>query len=141
MTTVTVNDVFDHPAEEVWAQISDFGNVHQALRGVDPARVEGTGLGQERIFPLPGGDVVERLTWCDPAAFELSYTIVTAPLPLARYVATVRLTPDGERCQIEWQGNFDPDGQTEDEAIDWATRTYRGMIKGYKALLAGAGGK
>jgi hypothetical protein len=136
MTIVTVNDVFDHPAEEVWAQISDFGNVHKALRGVDPARVEGTGLGQDRIFVLPAGNVVERLTWCDPAAMELSYTIVSAPLPLAHYVATVKLTPEGERCLIEWQGNFEPDGQTEEEATDWATRTYKGMIKGYKAILA-----
>ena len=136
MTTVTVTDTFDHPAEQVWAVISDFAAIHQALRGVDPARVEGSGLGQERIFPMPDGDVVERLTWFDPATMAHSYTIVSSPLPLRRYVATVRLTPDGDRCHIEWQGNFEPDGQSEEEAVAWANKMYSGMIKGYKRVLA-----
>lgn len=137
MTTVTVTDTFDHPAADVWAAISDFGSVHRALRGVAPARVEGAGLGQDRIFPTPDGDIIERLTWWDPATMFHSYTIVASPLPLARYVATVRLTADGARTHVEWQGNFEPVGQSEDEAITWATKTYRGLIKGYKRVLAG----
>ncbi len=141
MTTVTVTDTFDHPAEQVWAVISQFGLVHQALRGVEPARVEGSGLGQDRIFPLPDGEVVERLTWFDPASMSHSYTIVSSPLPLRRYVATVRLTPDGVRCGVQWQGHFEADGQTEEEAVAWATKTYRGMIKGYKRVLAAAAGE
>ena len=138
MTTVTVTDVFDHPADQVWAVISEFGSIHRALRGVAPARVEGSGLGQDRIFPTPAGDIVERLTWFDPNAMSHSYTIVASPLPLAHYVATVRLSPQGsDRTAIEWQGNFEPAGQTEEEAVTWATKTYRGLIKGYKAVLAG----
>lgn len=137
MTTVTVTDTFDHPASEVWAAISDFGSIHRALRGVGPANIVGSGIGMDRVFPTPGGDIVERLTWWDPATMFHSYTIVSSPLPLAQYVATVRLTPEGERTHVEWQGNFEAVGQTEEEAITWATKTYRGLIKGYKRVLAG----
>lgn len=140
MTRVTVTDTFDHPAADVWREISQFGTIHRALRNVAPARVQGEGLGQDRIFSLPAGEIVERLTWFDPEAMAHSYTLVSCPLPLARYVATVKLTPSsesGERCDVEWQGNFEPDGQSEADAIEWATKTYRGLIKGYKRVLAG----
>ena len=137
MTIVTVTDTFDHPAERVWPVVSDFGGIHKYMRGMEPATVEGTGLGQDRILAMPGGAVAERLTWLDNEAMAFSYTILSGPLPFARYVATVKLTPRGDQTDIEWQGNFEVDGVPEDEGVTMANGIYSGAIKGFKKSLSG----
>ena len=137
MTIVTVTDTFDHPADKVWPAVSDFGGVQKYMRGITEARVEGDSLGMDRILSTAGGEVVERLTWLDEAAMAFSYTIISSPLPVERYVATIKLSPAGDRCAIEWQGNFEPAGVSEEEATALVTGIYTGGIKGYKKALAG----
>lgn len=137
MTTVTVTDTFDHPADKVWPLLSDFGGIHKYMRGMPETQVAGSGIGQDRIIELPAGQVVERLTWLDDANYAFSYTILTAPLPFERYVATVKLTPRGDQCDIEWEGNFDVNGVPEEEGAAMARGIYTGGIKGYKKALEG----
>jgi uncharacterized protein YndB with AHSA1/START domain len=137
MTTVTVTDTFDAPAERVWPMISDFGGIEKYMRGIDSLRMEGEGLGADRVIGLAGGVVVERLTWLDPEALAYSYTIISGPIPVDRYVATVKLTPEGQRCAIEWTGHFEPDGVTLEEAQKFVRGIYTGGIKGYKKALEG----
>ena len=138
MTTVTVNDTFDAPVERVWPLISDFGGLVGIVPGVEECRLEGSGLGADRVIPTRGGgQVVERLTWLDNASHAYSYTIVSgSPFPVVRYVATVKLAPAGERTDIEWQGNFNPDGVPEDKMVRLVQKLYAGMIQGYKDALA-----
>jgi hypothetical protein len=133
MTTVTVNDTFDAPVERVWPLVSDFGGLVGIMRGVEECRLEGSGLGVDRIV---NGAIVERLTWLDHDDHAFSYTIVSGPIPFRRYVATVKLSPAGERTDIEWEGNFEPDGVPEEEAAEMARKIYTGGIKGYKSALA-----
>lgn len=137
MTTVTVTDTFDHPADQVWPLLSDFGGIHKYMRGMPETQVEGSGLGQDRVIALPQGQVVERLTWLDNANYAFSYTIIEAPLPFRRYVATVQLTPKGDTCDIVWEGNFDVEGVSVEEGEAMARGIYSGGIKGYKKALAG----
>ena len=136
MTKVTVTDTFDHPAQKVWPAVSDFGGIHKYMRGLSEAKIEGSGLGMDRFLQMGDGEVVERLTWQDESAMAFSYTIITSPLPLERYVATVRLTPMGDRCGIEWEGNFSPAGVSKEEASKLVNGIYTGAIKGYKKALA-----
>jgi hypothetical protein len=138
MTKVTVTDTIDAPIEKVWEAVSDFGGLTKYMRGIDECRLEGTGLGADRHISLAGGTIVERLTWFDPSAHALSYTILSGPLPLQRYLSTMRLSPDGQRTGIEWEGNFEPaQGTSEDEARKLVESIYTGGIKGYKAAVAG----
>jgi Polyketide cyclase / dehydrase and lipid transport len=137
MTIVTVTDTFDHPAAQVWPVVSDFGGIHKYMRGMEPAEVKGSGLGQDRILAMPAGAVVERLTWLDNEAYGFSYTILSGPLPFDRYVATVKLTPKGDQTDIEWQGNFEVVGMAEEEGLKMANGIYSGAIKGFKKHLAG----
>ncbi|MFN0026035.1 MAG: SRPBCC family protein [Acidimicrobiales bacterium] len=137
MTQVTVTDSFDHSAAAVWPVVSDFGGLHKYMRGMEPYPVVGSGIGQDRSLPMAGGEVVERLTWLDNDAMAFSYTIISGPLPFERYVATVKLSADGARTGIEWQGNFEPAGVTEEEASTLANKIYAGAIKGFKKALEG----
>lgn len=136
MTTVTVTDTFDHPASKVWPMVSDFGGIHKYMRGMDvPPEVRGSGLGADRVIALPNGAVVERLTWLDPEAMAFSYTIIASPLPFDRYVATVKLSDQGDKTGIVWEGNFQADGVSEEDASTMANKIYTGAIKGFKKAL------
>jgi hypothetical protein len=137
MTSVTVTDTFDASAARVWPMLSDFGGIHKYMRGLEPCQVEGQGIGSERSIPMAGGVVVERLTWLDEEAMSYSYTILSSPLPFDRYVATVKLRPEGERCGIEWTGYFEPAGASQEDAEKLAHGIYSGAIKGYKQALEG----
>lgn len=137
MTTVTVTDTFDHPVDQVWPVVADFGGIHKYMRGMPETEVKGSGIGQDRFLGMPGGTVVERLTWLDDDNHAFSYTILEGPLPFERYVATVKLTPKGDTTDIEWQGNFEVNGVPEEEGVAMANGIYSGAIKGFKKFLAG----
>lgn len=136
MTTVTVTDTFDHPVSAVWPHAADFGGLAKYMRGFDSMTTVGTGLGQDRVIPVPDGQIIERLTWCDPASYTLSYTIISGPVPFENYVATIKLSDQGNSCGIEWQGNFTvAPGATEADATKMAEGVYRASIKGFKRVL------
>jgi hypothetical protein len=132
-----VTDTFDAPVERVWPHVSAFGDIDKYMRGIESLRLEGEGIGADRVIGTPGGEIVERLTWLDDDAYSLSYTIVSGPMPVSRYVATVKLSPDGERCGIEWIGRFEPKGVSEEEAEKIFRGVYVGGIKGFKKALEG----
>lgn len=137
MTTVTVQERFEQPIEEVWPLVSDFGGIGKYLKGVE-CTLEGTGIGSERSIGMPGGAVVERLIWLDPDNYDLGYTILEAGgLPFSRYVASIRLKPDGGGTLATWQGIFEPAGVSEEEASKIAHGIYSGGLKGYKKALEG----
>jgi len=136
MTTVSVTDTFDAPVERVWPHVSAFGEIDKYMRGIDSLRVVGKGLGTDRVIGTPGGEIVERLTWLDDDAHHLSYTIVSGPIPVERYVATVKLSPQCERCGIEWVGCFEPTGMSAEEAEKNFSGVYGAIIKGVKRALA-----
>jgi hypothetical protein len=58
------------------------------------------------------------------------------PLPFSAYVATLIVTPTGDKtCRVDWFSNFNPKGATEDEAIKAAQNIYTGAIKGVQIAL------
>lgn len=137
MTTVTVQQRFDHPIEKVWPVVSDFGGIGKYGRGIECTAV-GEGLGSDRSIVMGGATIVERLTWLDDEQHDLSYTILEAgPLPFDRYVASIRLTEDGDGTLAVWQGTFEPRGVSEEEASKIANGIYTGGLKGFAAYLAG----
>ena len=136
MTTVTVTDTIDAPAAKVWPIVSDFGGLNKIMRGIDSWRTEGEGLGMDRFIGMGGGEVVERLTWLDPAAYSFSYSILSGPLPFTRYVATVRLSDNGATTGIVWEGNFTPTGASEEETTKLANGIYTSIIKSVKRAVA-----
>lgn len=135
MTTLTVTDTFDAPIDRVWPMVSDFGGISKYMRGIDSCEVDGEGLGSDRIIGTAGGQIVERLTWLDNDRHSLSYTIVSSPLPLRRYVATIEISPEGERSNIAWTGHFEPEGVSLEDAKKLVESIYTGGIKGYKKAL------
>lgn len=104
------------PADQVWDVVGDFNGLPRFVPAAVESVVDGEGVGALRTVTLPDGSkLVERLESVDPAARTYSYSIVSGPLPVAKYFATVRVTPmDLESCEVTWTGSFEPSGDTKE---------------------------
>jgi hypothetical protein len=63
-----------------------------------------------------GGSVTEKLETFDDKKRAYSYAITDGPLPVANYVATIKVSEDGDGSRIEWSSEFLPAGASEAEA-------------------------
>lgn len=139
MATVKVTDRIDASPEAVWALLRDFGGIQKFSAGIESCSVEGEGVGAVRTLGMPGGiSFQERLERFDDAGRSLSYSILPgAPLPLADYLATIRLSDDGGACAIEWSSSFEPKGVSEEQGVALVEGIYKGGIAGLKKAVGG----
>jgi hypothetical protein len=115
--------------DDVWKVVSDFPGVI-AIMGV-PVESEGEGIGMTRSVPMGETKIVERLEALDAGTYSTSYSIVSGPIPVTGYYATIRLAPAGDSAtRITWSGRFEPDGISEADAVKMMEQVYVGGIKG-----------
>jgi len=140
MSEFTVNDTFKASADVVWKEFADFGGIGDWAPGVESCDVEGEGIGSVRTVAMAGGvEMKERLDVFDDAARTLSYAIVGGPLPVSNYLATVKVTEEGDGCRVDWGASFDPPEGVPAEAIGkGVSGAYAGMLKALKARLGEA---
>ncbi len=139
MTTAHVTETVAVSADTAWQLLSDFGGMAQKVlpEMIVSCTVEGQGLGATRDLALAdGGSIVETMSKLDEAGKTFSYTLDRSTLPLKDYEATVKLTELGaDKCQIDWSSVFEPDGVSEQEAIEFVTGLYQTVIAGLRAYL------
>ena len=77
---------------------------------------------------VPKGQViVDRLE--AEGDFYYSYSIVTAPLPVKSYHATMSVAPLTEAsCTFTWSGQFEPSGISDAEAVAFFEGVFRSGI-------------
>jgi hypothetical protein len=138
MASVKVSDRIEASADRVWDLVRDFGGVQRFSPTIESVSLQGEGVGAVRTLTLPGGLALqERLEALDDASRSLRYAIIGShPLPFDAYLATIRLAEDGDGCQIEWSGSFEPRGGAESQAAGMIEGIYRGGIAGIKKALA-----
>jgi hypothetical protein len=85
-----------------------------------------------------GGTIVERLEAKDDKERTYSYSILSGPLPVVNYQATICVREaDGGGCTVEWTSDFEASGAPENDA----TAVIRGIYEtGFKNLQAMFGG-
>jgi carbon monoxide dehydrogenase subunit G len=136
MLSVKVSERLDAPAERVWELVRDFGGVQRYAAGIEKCTLEGSGIGAVRTLALAGGPTLqERLEALDDAGRRLSYSIVSGPIPVADYLATVAISDEANGCRIDWSSTFEPKGISEDQARRMIEGVYRGGIAGIKREL------
>ena len=130
MASATVKQAVDVSAEKMWRLVSAFGDTSWMPAGTQ-ARIEGSGPGMTRnISAGPDKVIQERLESVDPATRTLVYTIpANVPFPATDYRATLRVTPSGAGCEVEWGASFTPVGAPEAEVAK--------AIQGMYALMIG----
>lgn len=110
-TEVRVCEEVAAPAAKVWALMRGFGDVKEWMEGLERCELEGSGVGAVRTITMTGGfQIQERLESFDDASRSFSYAIVGASrLPMRDYLSTVQVRESGPtRCEIAWDGRFDP---------------------------------
>lgn len=104
---------FSLPVDELWALIGDFGDTGRwSGRPAEACIQEGEGIGALRTLTLEDGR-------------QISYSIVSSPLPVSAYRATMEVAPiDAASSQLTWSGAFDPVGMSDAEAISFWENIY-----------------
>ena len=94
------------PVDDVWAVVSNFGDVSWAAPDAQ-VDVIGEGVGMIRRLHMPGGAVDEVLETRDAEARSFSYTIPGAmPMPVTDFRAWVQLEQiDAANTRISWNAS------------------------------------
>lgn len=141
MLTVQVRDRIEAPADVVFRDVSDFGNLDR-LDIVESCAVNGEGVGAIRTVVFADhslGHVVERLEAWDPKGRTLSYSILNddCVLPVRSYLATVRVFEMGpSTCTLAWGSSFEPFGATEGELRPMFEGFYSAAIQAAKRSVS-----
>lgn len=116
--------------DEVWAVIGGFDDLPQWHPGVASSALEEGGR-VRRLQLTSGASLLERLQSFSERERSYSYSIERGPLPVSRYrsLLHVREPADGGGCQVEWSGDFTPDGASEAEAIRVIAGIYRAGLE------------
>ncbi|MFZ5835056.1 MAG: SRPBCC family protein [Pseudomonadota bacterium] len=137
MTTAKVSVEVKASADQVFARLGDFAGVEGPM--IKSKKITGSGIGCLRDLTLANGArVIERCENHDANSRTLTYSIQNDdhPLPFSAYVATLIVTPTGDKtCRVDWFSNFNAKGAPEDEAIKVAQGIYTGAIKGVQIAL------
>ncbi|PXW95589.1 polyketide cyclase/dehydrase/lipid transport protein [Sphaerotilus hippei] len=143
--SVTINA----PAATVWALVRPFDALQAWHPAVESSRAtQGNEPGSVRTVRLKGGGELEETleTW-DDAQMKYSYRLKAggAALPVTNYSATLRVSADGERCQVEWRGAFyrgypnndPPPDQNDEAAVRAVTGVYRAGLDQLRKQVEG----
>jgi Polyketide cyclase / dehydrase and lipid transport len=102
-------------ADALWAKIGDFcgiGKWHPAVE-----KCELSADGKTRTLSLKGGGtIVEALVKMDAAGRAYTYSIVSAPIPVANYTSTIAVSADGAGSVVNWSGKYDAKGASDADA-------------------------
>jgi hypothetical protein len=137
MVNTQIQHVFLCPAEALWALIGDFGNTGKWSGRPPEACIQtDEGIGALRTLTLADGrQIVDRLDAMD--AMSYTYSIVTSPLPVASYTATMAVRPiDATSCEFSWSGNFEPKDISDAQALAFFDDVYRSGLAMIERMLA-----
>jgi len=94
MAKVSMNSVFAIAPDEIWKLIGKFNALPDWHPAVQSSKLEDNGR-LRRLSILGGGEIVERLETIDEKDKLYRYSIVSGPLPVANYTATLRVRDAG----------------------------------------------
>ncbi|MGA2935873.1 MAG: SRPBCC family protein [Syntrophobacteraceae bacterium] len=138
MSKVSMSTRINASADQVWKVLRDFNGLPAFIDAIKKSTLEGSGVGALRTLTLEGGGppIVEKLEKFDGQAKTLSYSIVTSPLPLKDYFATVEVIDLGSgQCELKWYSTFEPKDAPEAEAIKTVEGVYSAAFEGLHKLF------
>lgn len=101
-------------AENLWKLVGNFNDLDRWHPAVKISRQ----LSDQRFLELQdGAEIVEQQTARDDAQMSYSYRIVSGPLPVQQYQATISVRAVGsDQSEVTWSSDFRPDGVSSMEA-------------------------
>lgn len=142
MATAEIKHVFPLSADQLWDLIGNFGDTGKwSGRPPEACKQSGAGIGALRTLTLEDGrQITDRLDAVGDKTY--SYSIVTSPLPVVSYNATMAVKAiDASSCECTWSGKFEQIGMSDAEAVAFWKGIYRQRIGLMERTLGMAGGK
>lgn len=137
MTKVSMQSPLNMSADDVWKLIGQFNALPDWHPAVTSSKLEDGGR-IRRLSLLGGGEIVERLEQIEQGDRLYRYSIVSGPLPVANYTATLRVKEDGKgKATVEWSSEFDPAGATETDATAAVQEIYKAGFENLRKLFGG----
>ena len=137
MAKVSMNSAINMSADELWKLIGQFNALPDWHPAVTSSTLEDGGK-LRRLTLLGGAEIVERLEKIDDADRLYRYSIVSGPLPVANYTATLRVKDDGKgKSTIEWSSEFDPAGASEVDASAAVQDVFKMGLDNLRKLFGG----
>jgi hypothetical protein len=135
MTKVSLQSTFKISPDEIWKLIGQFNALPDWHPAVQSSTLEDNGR-QRRLQLMGGGEIIERLETIDEKDRLYRYSIVSAPLPVANYTATLRVRDDGSgNALVEWSSEFEPAGAAEADAIKSVQGIYQAGFDSLKKMF------
>lgn len=137
MHLATISDIIDAPPQTVWSIIGNFGGLQRWSRTVTSCTTEGSGVGSYRVVQIGDAVIRERLEAWDPAAFTLTYRLVSGPsMPVKDMQVSMTLTAvDGDKTKLDWAVAGEPTIER-DKVLEILRSRYQGRIAELKACIA-----
>lgn len=114
MAQVFKSLVIAAPLERVWNKIRDFNALPDWHPAISESYIEDGGradaVGCVRCLTLAdGAEIREQLTTLSDTQHSCEYRMLSSPLPVSNYLATLSLRPitHGNQTYAEWRAQFD----------------------------------
>ena len=117
--------------------IGRFNALHDWHPGIERSDLAEGGK-VRRLALVGGGEIVERLEKIDDTGHTYRYTIESSPLPVANYVAEIRVSENPEGgCMVEWSSDFEAKGAPEADATRVIRDIYTAGFDNLRKLFGG----
>ena len=139
MTKVSLSTKLGASAQQVWDLNGGFNALPDWHPGIEKSEIEGTDeIALRRLSIVGGGEIVERLEKLDEHGHSYSYSILSGPLPVANYHATIRVNENaGGNATVEWSSEFEPKGAPEADAAKLVEGIYQAGLDNIKKMFGG----
>lgn len=116
---VSRNVTVDASATEVWQVVGPYCAISDWYPGIETCteeKIEGTV--HRRLGTADGAEFLEKQLSHDAQAMSYSYAIIEGALPVKNYEATLSVSGSGPKAVLTWTSTFEPEGVTEEEAVN-----------------------
>ena len=125
-------------AKTVWDVIGNFNALpdwHPAVAKSEIKKSDGSTL--RKLSLVGGGSIEEKLEQIDDKERLYTYSILSGPLPVSNYTATLRVRDSGKGCTVEWSSEFEAKGAPENAAVEAISGIYEAGFENLKRMFGG----
>lgn len=137
MATVSLRQEYAQSPAAVWAIVGDPADAARWIPSLDTSRLDGD---VRHVVFTDGNPARERIVSHDDENRTYTYEYIDGPLPLAKYVSTIRVDAEGSGSVISWDAEFTAAGD-DPAALEAQLETgigeiYQGALDAVTALAA-----
>ncbi len=136
MANVSMKTTLPVDAKQVWEAIGNFNALPSWHPAIESSELEDGGA-VRRLTVMGGGEIVEKLVARDDEELTYTYSVVSSPLPVINFSATLKVTPnESGGADVEWSGEFEP-AQGVPDAAKAVQDSYQAGIENLKKMFGG----